>query len=39
VIQIGSPRELLASPAHDYVAQLFEAPRRQADRFEALRTA
>jgi osmoprotectant transport system ATP-binding protein len=37
VIQIGSPRELLSTPAHDYVAQLFEAPRRQADRFEALR--
>lgn len=39
VIQIGSPSELLSSPQHEYVAQLFEAPRRQAQRFEALRAA
>ena len=29
VVQAGSPRELLARPADDYVAQLLETPRRQ----------
>ena len=31
LVQIGTPRELLDSPADDYVALLFETPRRQAD--------
>lgn len=29
VVQSGSPRDLLAEPADDYVAQLLETPRRQ----------
>ena len=30
VLQIGTPRDLLASPAHEYVSALLEMPRRQA---------
>lgn len=30
VLQIGTPRELLATPAHEYVAALLDMPRRQA---------
>jgi osmoprotectant transport system ATP-binding protein len=36
LIQIGEPEELLARPADPYVEQLFETPRRQARRFDAL---
>jgi osmoprotectant transport system ATP-binding protein len=39
LIQIGEPKELLARPADSYVAQLFETPRRQARRFDALQDA
>ncbi len=34
--QLGSPRELLTSPADDYVAQLIETPRRHSDFIESL---
>jgi ABC-type proline/glycine betaine transport system ATPase subunit len=30
LVQIGSPHELLTSPATPYVEQLLETPRRQA---------
>jgi len=36
IAQAGSPGELLAHPANDYVAKLLETPKRQADRLEAL---
>ncbi len=36
LIQIGSPSELLCQPATDYVAQLLDTPRRQAQMFAAL---
>jgi osmoprotectant transport system ATP-binding protein len=36
LIQIGAPHELLSSPVDDYVAALFEAPRRQALLFNAI---
>ncbi len=36
LIQIGQPSELLSRPADDYVAQLFDTPRRQAQRFAVL---
>ncbi len=34
--QLGSPHELFTSPADDYVAQLVDTPRRQADSIEAI---
>jgi osmoprotectant transport system ATP-binding protein len=36
LVQIGTPRELLASPANSYVERLLETPRRQARTFDAL---
>lgn len=36
LIQIGTASELLNRPAHDYVTQLMEMPRRRAERLEAL---
>jgi osmoprotectant transport system ATP-binding protein len=30
LVQVGSPRELVARPADDFVAQLIETPRRRA---------
>jgi ABC-type proline/glycine betaine transport system ATPase subunit len=36
VLQIGTPTELLNSPAHPYVSQLVEMPRLRADRLEQL---
>jgi osmoprotectant transport system ATP-binding protein len=30
LLQVGTPRELLAAPADDYVARLLDTPRRQA---------
>jgi len=36
LIQIGTPHELLAQPANDYVRDLMRTPMRQADRLEAL---
>jgi osmoprotectant transport system ATP-binding protein len=36
VLQVGTPHELLAEPAHEYVAELMRTPRRQADRLEEL---
>jgi osmoprotectant transport system ATP-binding protein len=36
VLQIGTPTELLDSPAHPYVSQLVEMPRLRADRLEQL---
>ncbi len=38
LIQIGTPRELLADPADDYVTELVGTPQRQADMFAALQT-
>jgi len=36
LVQVGSPRELLVAPADDYVRQLMETPRRQAEIFDGL---
>jgi osmoprotectant transport system ATP-binding protein len=36
LVQVGPPRELLQSPADDYVRQLMETPRRQAEVFDRL---
>lgn len=36
LVQVGTPRELLASPADEYVERLLETPRRQARSFDAL---
>jgi osmoprotectant transport system ATP-binding protein len=36
LIQVGGPRELLASPADEYVDRLLDTPRRQARRFDDL---
>ena len=36
VLQIGTPRELLNSPEHDYVRDIVEMPKRRADRLETL---
>jgi len=36
LIQVGTPRELLRSPADDYVRQLMETPTRQARIVDAL---
>ncbi|MDP6535805.1 MAG: ATP-binding cassette domain-containing protein [Gammaproteobacteria bacterium] len=36
VLQVGTPRELLNNPAHDYVRDIVEMPKRRADRLEAL---
>ncbi len=36
VLQVGTPRELLAAPANDTVERLLAAPRRQTEALEAL---
>jgi len=36
IAQSGTPNDLLAHPANDYVAKLLETPKRQADRLEVL---
>jgi osmoprotectant transport system ATP-binding protein len=36
LVQIGTPSELLQSPADDYVRQLMSTPRRQAELVEGL---
>jgi osmoprotectant transport system ATP-binding protein len=36
LVQVGAPRELLASPADEYVERLLETPRRQARAFDEL---
>jgi osmoprotectant transport system ATP-binding protein len=36
LVQVGTPRELLAAPADDYVERLLETPRRQARALERL---
>ena len=36
LVQVGTPAELLRAPADDYVRQLVETPRRQADLVESL---
>lgn len=36
LIQVGSPRQLLSSPADEYVQSLLETPRRQAQSFDNL---
>jgi osmoprotectant transport system ATP-binding protein len=36
IIQIGTPHELLSNPKHEYVEQLMQTPKRQADQLEAL---
>jgi osmoprotectant transport system ATP-binding protein len=36
LIQVGSPRDLVARPADDYVRQLMATPRRQAEIFDDL---
>jgi len=39
LVQIGTPSELLQSPADDYVRQLMATPRRQAELVDGLLTA
>ena len=39
LVQIGTPKELLARPADPYVEELFETPRRQARAYDALAEA
>jgi osmoprotectant transport system ATP-binding protein len=36
VLQIGTPRDLLTNPQHDYVREIVEMPKRRADRLEQL---
>ncbi len=36
IVQVGTPRELLAAPADAYVAELVAAPRRQSEAVERL---
>ena len=36
LVQVGAPRELLASPADEYVNRLLDTPRRQARAFDEL---
>ena len=36
VLQIGTPRELINSPAHEYVKEIVEMPKRRADLLEKL---
>ncbi len=36
ILQTGTPHELLARPAHDFVRRLVQTPRRQADRLAEL---
>lgn len=36
ILQIGTPRDLLTNPQHDYVRELVEMPKRRADRLEEL---
>jgi osmoprotectant transport system ATP-binding protein len=36
LVQVGTPRELLASPADEYVERLLDTPRRQARAFDEL---
>jgi osmoprotectant transport system ATP-binding protein len=36
LVQVGTPRELLAAPADEYVERLLDTPRRQARAFDAL---
>jgi len=36
LLQVGTPRELMAHPAGAAVAELMQAPKRQADRLEAI---
>ncbi|MBW2245221.1 MAG: ABC transporter ATP-binding protein, partial [Deltaproteobacteria bacterium] len=36
ILQIGTPAELLAAPAHPRVAELLESPRRQRDAMDRL---
>jgi osmoprotectant transport system ATP-binding protein len=36
LVQIGTPRALLTSPANEYVERLLDTPRRQARTFDAL---
>jgi osmoprotectant transport system ATP-binding protein len=38
LLRLGKPRELLADPGDPFVAALMAAPKRQADRLEALAT-
>ena len=36
ILQIGTPRELINSPAHEYVKKIVEMPKRRADNLEKL---
>lgn len=36
LVQVGAPAELMRAPADDYVTELITAPKRQADRVEAI---
>ena len=36
IVGIGTPREMMTNPPHDYIRRLMEMPKRQADRVEEL---
>lgn len=36
IVQVGTPRELMSAPKDDYVEELIETPKRQADHLEKL---
>jgi ABC-type proline/glycine betaine transport system ATPase subunit len=36
LLQVGTPRELIQEPSHDYVREIVEMPKRRADRVEAI---
>jgi len=36
LLQVGTPHQMMTEPEHDYVRQLMAAPKRQADRLEAI---
>jgi len=35
LVQVGTPQELMAQPADDFVAQMIATPKRRADRLAA----
>lgn len=36
LLRIGTPHELMVEPGHDYVSELLQTPKRQADRLEEI---
>jgi osmoprotectant transport system ATP-binding protein len=36
ILRVGTPHELMTDPGHDYVTELLQTPKRQADRLEEI---